>query len=97
MRRMFPIEFKKFGPSTSRINYSIANFKHKVYLYGGLDEQAKVIENMDEFDASTYKFTQVKYRLEFRPKGRQAHCAVVIDQYNMFIIGGSYHNNLIDP
>eukprot|EP00347_Sterkiella_histriomuscorum_P022030 403331930 len=97
MKRMFPITFPKFGPSITRINYSIANFKHKVYLYGGLDDQAKIIDTMDEFDASTYKFTQVKYRLDFKPKGRQAHCAVVIDQYNMFIIGGTYQNNFIDP
>lgn len=45
---------------------------------------------MDEFDATTYKFTLVKYRGDFKPNGRQAHCAVAIDQYNMFIFGGTY-------
>lgn len=79
MNRLFPIQFNKFGPSTTRINYSISNFKHKVYLYGGLNDKSKIIETMDEFDATTYKFTQVKYRLDFKPKGRQAHCSVVID------------------
>lgn len=57
MNRLFPIQFNKFGPSTTRINYSISNFKHKVYLYGGLNDKSKIIETMDEFDATTYKFT----------------------------------------
>lgn len=96
-RRLFSIKFEKFGPSVCRINYSISNFKHKAYLYGGIDENNKIVESMDEFDGTTYKFTQVKYRLEVKPAGRQGHCSVVIDQYNMFIIGGSYQTNLIDP
>ena len=70
LQRMFPIQFKEFKPSTARINYSISNYKHKVYLYGGLNEKSKIIETMDEFDATTYKFQQVKYRLDFKPKGR---------------------------
>ncbi|CDW83734.1 kelch repeat protein [Stylonychia lemnae] len=97
LKRLFPIQFKKFGPTTTRINYSISNYKHKVYFYGGLNENSKILETMDEFDATTYKFQQVKYRLDFKPKGRQAHCSIAIDQYNMFIIGGSYSDNLIDP
>jgi hypothetical protein len=56
LRRLFPIQFKKYGPSTSRLNYSISNWKHKVYLYGGIDAANKVVESMDEFDTSLYKF-----------------------------------------
>lgn len=52
---------------------------------------------MDEFDASLYKFTPVKYRLDFKPVGRQGHQAVVLDMFTMFIIGGTFSESLIDP
>ena len=51
---------------------------------------------MDDFDAYTYKFSEVKYRGDFIPKGRQGHQAVPIDQYNMYVIGGTYSNHFID-
>ena len=56
MSRMFPIHSPKHAPSVSRINYSLSQWKHKVYLYGGLDSSNKILESMDEFDASLYKF-----------------------------------------
>lgn len=56
MRRLFTINIAEHKPTTTRINYSIANFKNKVYLYGGLDENNKMLQTMDEFDAMTYKF-----------------------------------------
>jgi hypothetical protein len=70
MRRIFPIDCTDFRPSTVRVNYSISNWKQKMYLYGGVDDQNKVISTMDEFDATTYKFQLVKYRGDFKPKGR---------------------------
>ncbi len=66
-------------PSTIRINYSMAHFKNKIYLYGGLDQDNKILESIDEFDVTTYKFNHVKIRGEFKPKGRQAHSAIVMD------------------
>ena len=84
-------------PSTVRVNYSIANYKHKVYLYGGLNVENEILSTIDDFDATTYKFSHVKIRGDIKPKGRQAHCAIAIDQYNMVIIGGSYQTSLIDP
>ncbi len=85
-------------PSTTRIGYSLAPWKNKVYIYGGIDEQNKVLECMDEFDAVTLKFTAIKYRGEGKlaPKGRHGHTAVVLDQYNMLVIGGSQSSFLID-
>ena len=90
LRRVFPVQFLDFKPSTVRVNYSLSCFKFKVYFYGGLDENNQVLSTMDEFDASTYKFSLVKFRGDFKPKGRQGHCSVVVDQYNMFIFGGTY-------
>lgn len=66
-------------PSTVRVNYSIALFKFKVYLYGGLDQDNKVISSVEEFDATTYKFSAHKMRGEYKPKGRQGHCAIAVD------------------
>jgi hypothetical protein len=43
MRRMFSPNLGDYKPTVTRINYSIANFKNKVYLYGGMDENNKVI------------------------------------------------------
>jgi len=56
MLRMFPIISKKHVPSTTRINYSLSHWKHKAYLYGGVDNNNKILESMDEFDCSIYKF-----------------------------------------
>jgi hypothetical protein len=66
-------------PSTIRVNYSIANYKHKVYLYGGLDSENKILSTIEEFDATTYKFNVLKMRGDYHPKGRQAHCAIAVD------------------
>lgn len=93
LQRLFTVKFdsEAMKPSVSRLNYSIAGYKHKAYLYGGIDQNSQILTSMDEFDATTYKFNQVKYRGEFKPKqGRQGHSAVAVDQYNMFIIGGTY-------
>ena len=70
MRRFFSLEFKEFRPSCTRVNYSISQYKQKVYFYGGIDDQNKVLQSMDDFDASTYKFTAVKYRGDYIPKAR---------------------------
>ena len=43
-------------PSIARINYSCSYFMNKIYFYGGIDENSKIVETMDEFDAMTYKF-----------------------------------------
>ena len=84
-------------PSTARVNYSLANFKNKLYIYGGLDLDNKVLETVEEFDVTTYKFTHVKIRGDYKPKGRQAHAAIALDLYTMLIIGGSYQTSLVDP
>ena len=57
LNRMFHVNFPEHKPSCCRINYSISNYKNKVYLFGGLDENNKLIDSMDDFDATTYKFT----------------------------------------
>ena len=68
--KIFAINSGEFKPSTIRVNYSISNYRHKVYFYGGLDENNKILETMDEFDGTTYKFSLVKYRGDYKPKGR---------------------------
>ncbi len=101
LRRIFSVDLTKSRnenkPSSTRVNYSMASFKNKVYLYGGMDQDSKILDSLDEFDVTTYKFNQVKFRGDFKPKGRQAHCAFAFDQYNMFVFGGTYQTNLIDP
>lgn len=87
----------EYRPSTVRVNYSIALFKFKVYLYGGLNAENQILSTVEEFDASTYKFNAHKMRGDYKPKGRQGHCAIALDQYNMYIFGGSYQTSLIDP
>ena len=52
---------------------------------------------MEVFEATNFKFQTAKYRGKDAPKGRQAHAAVLLNQYNMIIIGGSYNDELIDP
>ena len=83
LKRMFGVEMfmskPENRPSTVRVNYSIANYKHKVYLYGGLNVENEILSTIDDFDATTYKFSHVKIRGDIKPKGRQAHCAIAID------------------
>ncbi len=57
-------------PSSCRINYAFANYKHKMYFFGGINEKNEVLDTMDEFDAMTYKFNAVKYRLDTKPTSR---------------------------
>ena len=49
-------------PLNYRVNYSIACHKHRCYIYGGLDENNKLIEGMETFELPNYKFAPVKYR-----------------------------------
>lgn len=39
-------------------------------MYGGLNSENKVLDTVEDFDATTYKFSSVKIRGEFKPKGR---------------------------
>jgi hypothetical protein len=58
-------------PSCSRINYSIAAERHKIFLYGGFDvEKNEIVDTVETFDASTYQFREVKHRGDFKPLGR---------------------------
>ena len=70
---------------------------NKVYLYGGLNDQNEVLENMEMFDAQTYKMSEVKYRLEVKAPGRQGHAAIAVSKFNMIVIGGTTDSTLIDP
>jgi hypothetical protein len=101
LRRIFGIEMflskPENRPQTVRVNYSLASFKHKAYLYGGLNSSLEVLDSVEEFDATTYKFSLVKQRGDFKPKGRQAHAAIALDQYSMLVVGGSYQVGLVDP
>ena len=55
-------------PSCSRINYSIAAERHKIFLYGGFDvEKNEIVDTVETFDASTYQFREVKHRGDFKP------------------------------
>lgn len=52
----------------------------------------QVLSTMETFEAATFKFAPVKYRGDLSPAGRQAHTAVVMNQYAMIIIGGTYQD-----
>ena len=56
--------------ATARINYSIATMNNKVYIYGGINEKSEIINSMEIFDATTYKFSEVKYRGDHKALGR---------------------------
>lgn len=75
--------------SAARINYSISHMNNRIYLYGGLSDTNEVLEDMEVFDACTYKMSAVKYRLDARAAGRQGHAAIAIDKFNMLVIGGT--------
>ena len=68
-----------------------------MYLYGGLNDRNEVLENMEMFDAMSYKMSEVKYRLEQRVAARQGHAAIAVDKFNMIVIGGTPDSGLIDP
>lgn len=57
-------------PTSARINYALAECGNKIFMYGGLNEKSEVLETMDQFNAMDYKFTPVKYRGDFTPRGR---------------------------
>jgi len=97
MNRLFPVSQLDCKPSALRLSYCIASWKHKIYIHGGVGEKAQLLDTMDEFDVTTYKFAPVKYRGEAFPKGRACHSAIVMDQYNMYLIGGTDSSSFIDP
>ena len=93
IKRLFNIELigEDNRPSESaRVNYSICASNNRVFMYGGINEKSQVLGTMDCFDACTYKFSPVKYRGDYTPKGRQAHCAIALDKYTMLILGGTF-------
>ena len=83
--------------ATARINYSIATMNNKVYIYGGINEKSEIINSMEIFDATTYKFSEVKYRGDHTIKGRQGHASIALDRFNMYVIGGTTETGLVDP
>lgn len=99
LKRMFTIKLAGTDnkPSCSRVNYSIASFQNRVFLYGGLDENTKVLGSMDVFDAITCKFQPVKYRGDYTPKSRQGHAAICLDRYTMVVMGGTFQDSIVDP
>ena len=66
-------------------------------MYGGVNEKSQILATMDAFDCCTYKFSPVKFRGDYTPKGRQAHCAIALDKYTMLVLGGTFQDSLIDP
>lgn len=83
-------------PSTVRVNYSLCDHKNKVYIYGGLSpNENKVLSSMEVYECMTFKFNPVKYRGDHTPAARQGHCALILNQYNMVVIGGTYADSLL--
>lgn len=39
-------------------------------MYGGVNEKSQILATMDAFDCCTYKFSPVKFRGDYTPKGR---------------------------
>ncbi len=87
MKKLFNVAAVK--APVARINYSISCYKQKIFLFAGMDMENNLLNSMDEFEASLYKYQPVKYRGEYFPKARHGHTAVAIDQYTMLIIGGT--------
>lgn len=74
LRRIFGVDLTKSRPENKpqsvRVNYSLTNYKNKVYIYAGMNQHNEILQSLDEFDVTTYKFNQVKFRGDFKPKGR---------------------------
>lgn len=56
-----------------------------------------MLDSTDVFDCQTYKFTHLKYRLDYRPPGRQGSSAVTMDKYTIVVIGGTFSDDFIRP
>lgn len=84
-------------PIDYRINYSLCAFKNRLWMYGGLNQKNEVLTTMESFDTAILKFQTQKFRGDVKPAGRQGHQAVIMNQYAMFIVGGTYSDKLIDP
>lgn len=86
-------------PKHTRINYSIAASKGKVFIYGGLDVDTNaVVSTMECFDVTTYQFQTIKQRGDFKPAGRQNHAAIVIDMFTILVVGGTHESqSLFEP
>jgi len=52
---------------------------------------------MEIYDCAIYKFFPVKFRGDQTPVARQGHQAIVLNQYCIIMIGGSYQNSLVSP
>lgn len=91
---VYPLDEK---PKQNRVNFALAQFRHKIYFYSGLDEKNEVLDSLEEFDSAQYKFQTIKFRGDYLPKGRLGCSCVFMDQYNMFIFGGTKSKFLLDP
>jgi len=59
IQKVFPIKLlpntdEKGGPNrpstSARINYSIAECRNSIYMYGGVDNNSNILETTDVFD-----------------------------------------------
>lgn len=63
LRMTFDVKLYGFSqenkPKYARINYSLAADRGKIYIYGGLSAENKVLDSMEVFDVTTYQFNEV--------------------------------------
>ena len=94
MKRVFTLDLDTF-PSSSRINYSLTQHNFKMYVFGGLDQKSRTLNSMDVFDVCTYKWETIEGRGRV-PSPRQGHATIVVDQYTMYLLGGSGDGSLLE-
>ena len=73
-----------FKPN-SRIDFSIAKYDNKIYLYGGFS--SKIYNELWTYNIDTNKWSKIKSKDKDDPIPRKGHTALIIKN-NMFIYGG---------
>ena len=66
-------------------------------MYGGIDNKSNILDTTDIFDCCTYKFVHLKYRLDYKPQGRQGASAVTLDKYTIVFIGVTFTDDFVRP
>lgn len=91
-RKLLPIINDDTRPSTFRFNYTANLYGFKIHIFGGLNGNMELLDNLDTFDITTYKWENIKTKGK-SPAPRHSHNAIVIE-HNLYIFGGTKSRDL---
>jgi len=52
LRQLLPIFPLDEKPKVNRVNFALSRFRHKLYMYSGLDEKNEILDSLEEFDTA---------------------------------------------